>query len=282
MRFSGDTIKTINEAIQLDNQKSAETVIPQELAEKTINFQVNAEIYYHNIRQFKATDSKKFFVQAWMMEREIERIHIRTDSLRRAYLNSSDDQKIELSSLILKAEEKLISLNGEIPALYEKIRKNETEYWQNAPEEDVIEILKRINSYEDSLQTVSDLLNKQKLAEYEKRSDTLILDLSAQKSDLNKEKDNSITYKIQIGAYKGKVPDSATKLIKKLSAIRKIETSIDDKGMTTFTTGNLKAFSEAETMQNQIKQEGVKTPVIVAYQNNIKISVSDAKKINNE
>jgi len=91
-----------------------------------------------------------------------------------------------------------------------------------------------------------------------------------------------IIYKIQIGAYKGKIPESANKLIKKISMIRKVENYIDDKGLKIYTTGNLRLFSEAVTMLSQVKQEGIKTAVINAYQNGKKITVMEARKLNHE
>jgi hypothetical protein len=91
-----------------------------------------------------------------------------------------------------------------------------------------------------------------------------------------------IIYKIQIGAYKGKIPETSNKLIKKLSIIRKVENFVDEKGFKVYTTGNLRLYPEAETMLSQVKQEGVKNAVITAYQNGKKIPVTEARKLNNE
>ena len=67
-------------------------------------------------------------------------------------------------------------------------------------------------------------------------------------------------------------------MIKKLSVIRKVENYTDEKGVKIFTTGNLKVYQEAVTLQNQVKQEGVKNPVIIAFEKGKKIELNTAKK----
>jgi len=79
-----------------------------------------------------------------------------------------------------------------------------------------------------------------------------------------------------------KYTDSAAKLIKKLSILRKIENYKDEKGFTIYTTGSLNKYAEAVTLQNQVKQEGVKNAIVEAYRNGKKITVADARKLNNE
>jgi cell division protein FtsN len=86
-----------------------------------------------------------------------------------------------------------------------------------------------------------------------------------------------IVYKIQIGSFKGKIPESSNKMIKKLSMLRKVESYTDEKGYKIFTTGNLKTMNEATTLQNQVRQEGVKNPVIIAFQKGKRILLSDNK-----
>lgn len=280
--FSGDTIVTgiVNEAKEI--KPNTDLFIPRELADKTIDFQVNSNIVYLNIRQFMKVDSKKIFIQAWTKENELNRLKLSTDSLRKVYSNASDDQKEGLAVKILQDEQHAIELNEEIPALYEKINKLENEYWQAASPDEISKFQETVNSYKDSLQQAAAALNKQSAEEEKRFSDTISIFQPNEKIDLKTENSSSISYKIQIGAYKGKVPESSAKLIKKLSLIRKIEKNKDEKGVTVYTTGNLKAYQEALTMQNQVKQEGVKNATIIAFQNGKKISIDEARKINKE
>lgn len=274
--ISGDTINTPNSNIHSD------IAIPKELADKTIGFQVNSNIVYLNIRQFRNDGSKKMFVQAWTKEKELSQLVLATDSLRKVYSNVSDDQKEGLAVKILQNEQRAIELNEEIPTFYEKIIKLENDYWQSAPPDELSKFQQAINVYKDSLQQATDAQNKKSVEEAELIADTISIFQPNEKIDLKTENSPSVSYKIQIGAYKGKVPDSSAKLIKKLSLIRKIEKNKDEKGVTVYTTGNLKAYQEAVTMQNQVKQEGVKNATIIAFQNGKKISIDEARKINKE
>lgn len=274
--MSGDTL------ISPPSKINSDIVIPKELADKTIGFQVNSNIVYLNIRHFKMDDSKKMFIQIWTKENELDQLKLKTDSLRKIYSNASDDQKDGLAVKILKNEQKTIELNEEVPAFYEKISKLENDYWQSASPDELSKFQEKINSYKDSLQLATAALNRQSAEEDKKASDTISIFQPSQKAELKAENPTSISYKIQIGAYKGKVPDASAKLIKKLSLIRKIENTKDEKGVTVYTTGNLKVYKEAVTMQNQVKQEGVKNATIIAFKNGKKISIDEARKINKE
>jgi len=110
----------------------------------------------------------------------------------------------------------------------------------------------------------------------------LIVQESTPVKEVKSEAVSDIIYKIQIAAYKVKLPESANAMIKKLSALRKVENFTDDKGVKIYTTGNLKTYQEAVTLQAQVKQEGVKNPIIIAFQKGKKITVEEAKKVNNE
>lgn len=274
--ISGDTVITLNSNI------NADIVIPKELAEKTIDFQVNSTIGYLNIRQFRKADSKKMFIQVWTKEKELDQLKLKTDSLRKIYSSASDDEKEGLAVKILQDEQHAIELNEEIPAFYEKISKLENDYWQSASADELSKFQESVNSYKDSLRQTTEAQNKKSVEEAELIPDTISIYQPNVKIDPKTENTSSVSYKIQIGAYKGKVPDSAAKLIKKLSLIRKIEKNKDEKGLTVYTTGNLKAYQEAVTMQNQVKQEGVKNATIIAFQNGKKISIDEARKINKE
>lgn len=274
--ISGDTVITSNSNVNTN------IVIPKHLAEKTIDFQVNSTIVYLNIRQFRKEDSKKMFIQAWTKENELNQLKLRTDSLRKVYSSASDDQKEGLAVKILQDEQHAIELNEEIPELYEKISKLENDYWQSASSDELSGFQKKITLYKDSLDQATAAMNKQSAEEAKQVSDTISIFQPIEKVDLKTENSPSISYKIQIGAYKGKVPDSAAKLIKKLSLIRKIEKNKDEKGLMVYTTGNLKAYQEAVTMLTQVKQEGVRNATIIAFQNGKKISIDEAKKINKE
>lgn len=278
---AGDTISTKNNETQTIKPEES-FVIPGSLARKIFNFQVNSDITYRSFSHFSKSSAKKTFFQAWLKEKELANLALQTDSLRKIYSGSANEQKETIAAVILKNEQKAIDLNQEIPALYQNARAEEDLYWKSASVNEISKFQEKIKLFGDSIN-----LANQKIQEQSKGlniTDTLILATeSAKATDVKPEASVAeIVYKIQIGAYKGKIPDLANKLIKKLSSIRKVENYVDDKGVKVFTTGNLKTYAEALTLQSQVKQEGVKTPIIAAYLKGKRITVAEAKKLNNE
>ncbi|MDO9040615.1 MAG: hypothetical protein Q7U65_04540, partial [Bacteroidota bacterium] len=155
----------------------------------------------------------------------------------------------------------------------------EDQYWQSATAVEMDAFQEKIQLYKDSILQISEI----KKAQGATVSDTIVFYQTApQKIENKTEATGGVLYKIQIGAFKAKIPDSANKLIKKLSLIRNVENYVDDNGVKIFTTGNLRIYDEAVTMQNQVKQEGIKNAIIVAYHNGKRITVNEARKLNNE
>ncbi len=89
---------------------------------------------------------------------------------------------------------------------------------------------------------------------------------------------SGITYKIQIGAYSRGIPNNMKSVFNKISLIRKVDNYTDEKGVVVYTTGNLTNYDDAVVMQNQVKQEGIKDPVIAAYLNGKRINLEQAKQ----
>ncbi|MDP3433644.1 MAG: hypothetical protein Q8T04_11850 [Bacteroidota bacterium] len=266
-----DTIKVVT--LQKEEFK-----IPDRLAKTQINFRINSSVSYLNFDHFRKNEAKKLFYQALVKENELHRLSIETDSLRKAYADAASWQREEIAKLILSAEEKSTNLSQDIPALYEKARETEDQYWQSATAVEMDAFQEKIQLYKDSILQISEIKKAQRAT----ISDTIVFYQTApQKIENKTEVTGGVFYKIQIGAYKGKIPDSANKLIKKLSLIRNVENYVDDNGVKIFTTGNLRIYNEAVTMQNQVKQEGIKNAIIAAYHNGKRITVNEARKLNN-
>jgi hypothetical protein len=269
-----DTITTTKPAIP----QADAFVVPENARKATINFQVNSEITYFSFSHFVKGESKKTFYSAWQKEKEARKLSSKTDSLRKSYANSSDDQKEKISTLILKAEQRQMALNEEIPALYVKVRNDETQYWQSASAAEKAKFREKIKVYQDSMQQETALANKQTLPDtitYYKAKAKL-------KPVASAEPVSALIYKIQVGAFKGKMPETAAKSIKKLSMLRKVENYKDEKGVTVYTTGSLKNYQDAITMQSQVKLEGIKNATIAVYNNGKKITLEEARKLTNE
>lgn len=284
--YSGSTFHFVQDTIKphVFNLKVAEPefIVPFGLQNNSFDFQVDSEISYFNFNDFRNNEAKKLFYQAWVKEKELERMAKETDSLRNEYLNSSDERKEEISAHILKNEKKSIEFNQDIPLHFQLARKLELNYWNSASDIERADFLGQMNLRADSLSQSSGKI-EQKSSSDLIVPDTLTIYVPAVSSTVNKvEKTSGITYKIQIGSYKNRPPAWAEKEIKKLSMIRKVESYTDEKGVTIHTTGNLKTWQEALTLQKQVKQEGIRNPSIAAYLNKERISVNEARKINNE
>jgi len=274
---------TDSDPIQLLSNDSAFNSAPlQELANKKIDFQVNSKIVYLNIKHFRNEEAKKAFEQAWQKEQKTKQIMEQTESLRKNYAQVDEDKKDGIAKKILASEQDILDLNNEIPDLYEKARSLENEFWSSTADDQVLQFQEKIRIYSDSLQQITELQQSKNSIIDKNQPDTIDFYPVDEKVVPKPENNNHVVYKILIGAYKGKIPDSASKLIKKLSVIRKIDNSKDEKGMTVYTTGSLKSYQEAVTMQNQVKQEGVKNAQVNAYLNGKKITVDEARKISNE
>ncbi len=90
---------------------------------------------------------------------------------------------------------------------------------------------------------------------------------------------DKVVYKIQIGTYKGKLPANVAQLFKRLSILRKIDVAANEKGFDVYTIGELTNFNDAIALQKQIRLEGVKDAFVVAYHNEKRITLEEAKKL---
>ncbi|MGE5395389.1 MAG: SPOR domain-containing protein [Candidatus Saccharibacteria bacterium] len=276
---SKDTIKSGQNDTILKPQPDENITVPPGLNHALINFQVNSYIYYLNFNNFIKDEARRSFIEGWLKENQLNKLTQVADSLRKAYTVASDKEREKISQQILQLEQASVTLNEEIPAAYEKAREIENQYWQSASKDEISQFQQKTRKYEDSI------AHQKQQVLHQEVLDTITVyrpTKSHKEPEPKAEVPTGIIYKIQIGAFKGKIPEASNKLIKKISVIRKVENYVDDKGMKVYTTGNLRSFAEAGTMLNQVKQEGVKNAVIVAYQNGKKITVADARKISGQ
>jgi len=277
---SGHNFSVENSSLVVDTLKPV-AVIPEQAQNETINFQINSEISYFSFSHFIKTESKQLFYKAWMKEKEVSRLSQQTDSLRNSYANSSDAQKEKITGQILSAERQTLALNDEIPALYEKAREIENQYWQTASGDEKSKFQEKIRLFQDSIQK-SITQQTQQIASSQTLPDTITFYRADQKAVVNEVPATAVVYKIQVAAFKTKLPETTAKAIKKLGVLRKVESYKDEKGITVYTTGNLKTYQEAVTLQSQVKLEGIKNATIAAYNNGKRITPEEARKLNNE
>jgi hypothetical protein len=128
-------------------------------------------------------------------------------------------------------------------------------------------------------------MSEQKTADTIDNSEILIPPILIQDEEIENENSNArgsgITYKIQLGAYSRGIPNSQKAVFNKISILRKVENYTDENGVVVYTTGNLTSYDDAVLMQKQVRQEGIKDPIIAAYLNGKRITLEKAKEIDN-
>lgn len=247
------------------------------LARTPINFRINSAINYRKLNNFMREDARELFFQGWLKEVELQKLSRHTDSLRKAYSAATAEEREKISAGIIEAEQKSMALYDELPEIFQKAREIEDRHWQSASSEEITQFQRQVIHFEDSIARSSQPAVQTEV------HDTITLYTQAPVVEEKKaEIPTGIVYKVQIGSFKGKIPDASNKLIKKLSIIRKVENHVDEKGYKIYTTGNLRSHAEAVILLGQVKQEGVKNAVITAYQNGKKIPVTEAKTLNKE
>lgn len=263
--------------------QNAKFDIPAQFAQTVFEFQVNAEITYHTFDHFVKDEGRETFYKAWTKEQEQKRIVLETDSMRKVYATASNEQKEAIAVLILNNEKKLIALSEEFTGLYQRARDLELQFWQAASPDEKIRFQEKINLFRDSVNQLSGKTEHANAVAKNEVPDTLFIYTPPPTLQETKSTDETgVVYKIQLGAFKGKTPDVAAKALQKLAILRKVENYKDEKGMTIYTTGSLRVYGEAEILRAQVKQEGMKNPMIIAFQNGKRITVQEARKLNNE
>ncbi|HBL75492.1 MAG TPA: hypothetical protein DD458_09720 [Prolixibacteraceae bacterium] len=257
-------------------------IVPKKLFDSVIVFQVNQEIRYMKISQFKSEEAQMNFVKGWIKKQELDSIVLFTDNLREQYTRANSDEKQLFSGQILSNEQKVISLNREIPGYNLIARQIESKYWKNPSSEEVEKLLAQNEAITDSLELLR-AGKQEKIDVLPPESVVLpIVEKTEPKEEDTEVVMKGVVYKIQIGAFSKEPPDWAQRLYKKLSLIRKISNYTDENGVTVYTTGELRSYSDAVEMQKQVKLEGIKNASVAAYNNGVRITVSEARKINGE
>lgn len=255
-------------------------VIPNVLEDSILSFQVNPEIKYLKISQFKNKEAQKTFIGSWYKRKELDSLLFYTDRLRKEYAKLDVEQRPVLGNQILENEQKILQLNRDIPAAELIAHNLEVDFWSKATVDDKEELLKQNQEISDSVQNL--VAKKQKVINNLPPESVEIPVIRKTEPKVEDSPEKGIVYKIQIGAFSKEPPDWIKRLYKKLSLIRKISNYIDENGVTVYTTGELRSYADAVEMQKQVKIEGVSDAIVAAYKDGKRIKVSEARKINAE
>jgi hypothetical protein len=277
-----------NDNIEQEQETSSGQLVNEEKVNETaksippkerINFNVNSEISYLSLSNFKTDEGKTFFVEGTNKEKELKKVMIRTEILRDKYKSApSRAEKDSIGQVILSLESEAYDLKNSTKQFFMQAKNAESSYWSNASQEETESFIKELN-------IASTKMGEQKAADTIDNSEILIPPILIQDKEIKNENSNTrgsgITYKIQLGAYSKGIPNSQKAVFNKISILRKVENYTDENGVVVYTTGNLNSYDDAVVMQKQIQQEGIKDPIIAAYLNGKRITLEKAKEIDN-
>jgi hypothetical protein len=254
--------------------------IPSALNDTIINFNLTSDIYYTKFSQFKTKEGKEFFVEGWKNSEVLIKYIFETDSLRYEYAKSdlSEDKTI-ISNRVVELENQTIRINSERDQNYMKASEYELNYWNQASEKEK----RKLIAENDSIKSATELKAISEIAEITLKdtvstdtiqADSTKIQTAVPVSDLPQT--GIIIFKVQIGAYNTELPESAKRLYKKISALRKIDQFIDERKYTIYTIGELTNIKDAVKLQEQIRQESVKDAFIIAIKDGKRIPLNEA------
>ncbi|MDO8951712.1 MAG: tetratricopeptide repeat protein [Draconibacterium sp.] len=266
----------------VDTAATIEIIQPKP-AEEVIKFNINSAITYIYVSNFKTAEGEIYFKEGNLKQKELEEVVKETEVLREKYKTSkSRTEKDSIGHQILVLESQTYELNSVVNQLFLQAKSVENGYWQNATTEETENFINKLNA-------VSREMDNKKTAQSEEFSESpaliippVLMKNSETERSTPKPKPSGIIYRIQLGAYSRGIPNNMKPVFNKISVIRKVENYTDDKGVVVYTTGNLTNYDDAVQMQNQIRQEGIKDPIIAAYLNGKRITLEQAKEIEKE
>ncbi|HNQ37420.1 MAG TPA: hypothetical protein PKJ58_05620 [Prolixibacteraceae bacterium] len=241
-----------------------------------IHFQVTEKVTYLAEWMFQVPEALQAFREAEASQQKLDLLLRDTDHLRKAYhLHAHPATRDSLARLIGQAERETILLKGEMDGRFRKAAALEQAWWQDAG----YEVYERFSRIRDSLlalqepprPVIPDLGPEVFLEAAGTTSTVTAIGTSDEKEKAPDE--NQLVYRIQLGAYPKAVPASRKALFDKISKIRVIDTYINEKGATVYTTGSLTNYSDALKLMEQVRLEGVKDAFVIALQNGKRVSL---------
>ena len=252
-------------------------------AEELINFNINNEITYLFLSNFKTEEGKIYFKEGNQKQTELNEVIKETEFLREKYSTSkSRTEKDSIGQQILALENQTYELKGIVIQMFLQAKTAENGYWQNASPDETERFISELNAAVTELNNKNAIKSEPETANPELIISPVLVEKEEVKSEKPAAKTSGIIYKIQIGAYSRGIPNNQKQAFNKISVIRKVENYTDANGVVVYTTGNLTNYEDAVQMQNQVRQEGIKDPIIAAYLNGKRITLEQAKETENK
>lgn len=227
---------------------------------------------------FQEPAAREAYLEGRAMERKLDSLLSSTDNLRKRYrLTAHPLLRDSLAQTISREEYLTLQTKAEMEKHFARAAAIEQEWWKDAG----FEVYETFYQIRDSVQAAM-TLPPQVIAEPEPSifrpfAETLPenpeVTAAEDETTLPEEKDEGIVYKIQLGSFIREIPAKKKAMFDKISKIRVIDTFVNEEGATVYTTGNLANFEDAVTLQNQVRQEGIKDAFVIAMKNGKRVSL---------
>jgi tetratricopeptide (TPR) repeat protein len=279
---SNDSITTTELIPNNHDELAEETTLP--FADSLIHFVILSDVNYSNIMQFRTNEGKKAFLEGLETSDSLQKILNSTQLLRVDYGNTENpDEQRSISEKVLSLEGLQIELKRLADKKYMEANEMELSYWKNATfqEKRQLQIQNDSirNEYEIRRTPQAPLIDSTLIADYEETVDSVNFSEQIITFEEPKQVKNNIVFKIQIGSFNTQLPPATKKLFDKIGGLRKIDKNVDEKNFTVYTIGELSNFKDAQRLQTQIRQEGIKDAFVIALKDGKRIPTNEALEI---
>lgn len=269
--------------------------IPDSLKTEWFNFQINSQLTYHSITDFRSEAARILFAKAWIATGKNDSIVANTDMLRKAHEETNNVQtRLALVARIVEAEQESYQLLRDREKYFEQARVKESGYWEKAGTDAMTNFITEI--------TERERIRGERLLAEKKKSEIIPVDtvitsptVSSDKNPAESSKDSLreqeipaiilspqkevIVFKVQIGSFlNGKLTPAFKARYAKLSKFRKIDKYTDEKKYEIYTIGNFSVYKDATLLKNQLIMEGVKGAFLAAFKNGERVPVTSVVK----
>jgi len=260
--------------------------IPDSLRVEWFNFQINSQLTYHSIYDFRSEAAKILFTKAWIATGKNDSIVKNTDILRKAHEETHNvSTRIVLVQRIVDAEQQSYQLLRDRETYFEQARVKESGYWEKTGADAMANFITEISEREKI--RAEKLLNEKPKVEIPEAelqvpklaNDSLSQDIQPFNDQNSSETKDKIVFKVQIGSFpNGKLTPAFKTRYAKLSKFRTIEKYTDSKKYVVYTIGNFTNYKDASLLKNQLILEGAKGSFLAAFKNGVRVPVTSVVK----
>ena len=269
--------------------------IPDSLKSEWFNFQINSQLTYHSITDFRSEAARILFAKAWIATGKNDSIVRNTDVLRKAHEETNSvTARISLVQRIVEAEQLSYQLLHDREKYFEQARVKESGYWEKAGAESMANFITEITERENL--RAERLINEKKKAEPAPAEVVVVPPVQPEPGTPPPTATDSlqqqvtpviaqpvqkdvVVFKIQIGSFlNGKLTPAFKAKYAKLSKFRKIDKYTDEKHYEIYTIGNFTVYKDATRLKNQLIMEGVKGAFLAAFKNGQRVPMTSVVK----